>query len=144
MASSRSFPVDVEGADRAGLSAATIRSWIQRARRQLPRRAGSLSVAFVTPAVSQRLNRQYRKKDRPTNVLSFRYDEGRGAERVWGELILCPSVIRRESREQHRPYQSYTRFLLQHGLIHLLGLDHVTATEQRRWERWEQRLYVHD
>lgn len=92
----------------------------------------------------RRLNRRWRKRDRPTNVLSFQYDAGRAAlitpERVWGEILICPAVIRREAPRFSRTYRAHLRALVEHGLIHLLGLDHATARQQKTWQRYERRL----
>lgn len=55
-----------------------------------------------------------------------------------GELVLCPAVIRREVSQQE--YKTRIRFLIQHGLIHIMGLDHQTAADQLRWKRYEKRL----
>lgn len=100
-------------------------------------------MIVVTALISRQLNRRYRRRDRPTNVLSFDYAHSRRSSElhpVDGEIILCPAVIRREAREQQRRYPAYFRFLVQHGLIHLLGLDHQTSQEQKVWTRFEQRL----
>lgn len=100
-------------------------------------------VATVTPTTMRRFNRQYRRRDHPTNVLSFRYPRlpiGQTPDEVGGEVFLCPVVIRREARQQRRPYRSYLRFLLHHGLMHLRGYDHRTLAETQRWTRIERRL----
>ncbi len=137
--------IDVHQRVRSGLSDQTIVAWAQAARRRLPPRRGSVSIVIVGPARSRQINRQYRRKDKPTNVLSFTFDalpSSAPVEPVWGEIILCPTVIKREAREQERTYREYFRFLLQHGLIHLLGLDHQTPTELQTWQKLERRLLV--
>lgn len=126
----------------AGLTAGRVRAWAIAARRRLPARPGNLSIVFVSPAVSRQLNRRYRGKDRATNVLSWLWaDEQQPiSEREWGEIILCPAIIRKEAPAYHRSYAKHVQRLLEHGLIHLLGLDHETPADQRRWKRYEQRL----
>ena len=126
----------------AGVSTDSIRRWALRARRRLGV-VGRISITIVPPIESKRLNMRYRRKRRPTNVLSFDYahdSEQRGDSIIDGEVILCPEVIRREAVEQGETYRQRLQFLLEHGLIHLLGLDHGTALEQQQWERQEQRL----
>ena len=132
-------PVDVSLRVAAGLSRATIQGWARSARRRLPRLHGGLSVVVVGPAEMRRLNNQYRRKNKPTNVLSFA-GASTGPEVSAGEIFLCPVVIRREAQTQGRTYREYFQFLLQHGLIHLLGLDHHSELEYRRWQKWEKRL----
>ena len=126
----------------AGVSRTSLRRWTLSARRRL-RLVGRVAVVMAPPKLSRRLNRQYRRRDRPTNVLSFDYAHEAQVKQQFplaGEIILCPTVIRREAREQGREYRAYLRFLLEHGLIHLLGRDHRTPQEQRVWTQIEQRL----
>jgi probable rRNA maturation factor len=126
----------------AGLRASRLRLWAAAARRRLPTRAGRLSIVLVGPTTSQRLNQRYRRKNKPTNVLSWLWPpiEQQVGEPVWGEIILCPAVIRREAPAFDRTYPEHLRRLLEHGMIHLLGADHETAKDQRRWKRLEARL----
>lgn len=90
----------------------------------------------------QRLNKQYRGKNTPTNVLSWTWPPAADqiGEPVWGEILLCPVVIRREAAAYGRTYHEHFRRLLEHGMIHLLGYDHHTPADHRRWQRLERRL----
>ena len=126
----------ITGANRSGVSPAVLRRWTQAGADRLRLPAGTISIAWVTAQISRTLNHRYRRVDRPTNILSFRYEST--DDDLIGELILCPPVIRHEV--PRREYQSRVKFLLQHGLIHLLGLDHQTIAAQRRWIKYEQRL----
>ena len=84
----------------------------------------SLSIAFVDEKKSQEINKKYRNKDRPTNILSFalRKDEG--------ELILCPAVIKREAPKHDKTFKEFLGFLVIHGMLHLKGLDHGKKMEK--------------
>jgi len=123
------------------VSTATLRRWTLRARRRLHLN-GAIAVTIVPPKISQQWNKQYRRRDRPTNVLSFDYahQKKQTAHVLDGEILLCPSVIKREAKELGETYLARLQMLLEHGCIHLLGLDHHTVTDQRRWEKFEQRL----
>jgi len=121
----------------SGLSTTLLRRWTREAILKLHPPSGSIGLAVVGEAESRRWNKQYRGKDKATNVLTF---PARGQEGECGDILLCPAIIRREARTLRRPYSDYFRFLLQHGCIHLLGLDHQTPTEQRRWEKLEHLL----
>ena len=70
------------------------------------------------------INKKYRNKDRPTNILSFalRKDEG--------ELILCPAVIKREAPKHDKTFKEFLGFLVIHGMLHLKGLDHGKKMEK--------------
>lgn len=84
----------------------------------------SLSVAYVTEKKSRELNKKYRKKDKPTNILSFALSKN------LGELILCKKVIKSEAKKLGKTPASWTRFLLIHGMLHLKGLRHGKNMEK--------------
>lgn len=132
------YAVTVRAAVSAGVKSADVRGWVQRAAPLIGLPSGAISVAFVGAAVSQRLNARYLRKRRPTNILSFGYAPP--LDGVIGELILCPTVIRAEA--PGRVYRSRVRFLVEHGLIHLAGLDHQTARQAQHWANIERQLAV--
>jgi probable rRNA maturation factor len=91
----------------------------------------------------QNLNRIYRKKDRPTDVLAFSQLEGEHdaqAGRLLGDVIVSVPTARRQAAAARRDLLAELTMLLAHGLLHLLGWDHVTAAEDRRMRRETQRL----
>lgn len=88
----------------------------------------TLSVVFATPEESRRINKEYRKKDKPTNILSFPYTF------VSGEIVLCPELIMAESNKMNLSYKTYLTYLLIHGLTHLAGFDHSLLMERREIE----------
>ena len=118
-----------------------LRRWTLSARRRL-RLSGDITITIVPPKISRQWNERYRRRARPTNVLSFDYahDAPSGERYTDGDILLCPFVIRREAKTLGESYRKRLRMLLEHGLIHLLGLDHQTDAEQRHWETLEQRL----
>ena len=75
-------------------------------------------VIAVSSEESLRLNRRYLHKRKPTNVLSFLYG------REYGEIILCPSVIRKEAKEQGNTQVFQMTWMVLHGMLHLAGLHH--------------------
>ena len=84
-------------------------------RKRLPR---EIAVIAVSPRESLRLNRTYRGKRKPTNVLSFLY----GPE--YGEIIICPAVIRKEAKTQGNAQLFQMTWMVLHGMLHLAGLHH--------------------
>lgn len=139
---STSNGVDITLRVAAGLGAGRLRVWAVTARRRLPRRVGRLSIVLIGPAMSQRMHCLYRGKNAPTNVLSWLWPPAKEqvGEPIWGEILLCPAVIRREAPSFGRTYAEHLRRLVEHGMIHLLGYDHQTPADQRRWRRMERRL----
>jgi probable rRNA maturation factor len=97
-----------------------------------------LCVRIVGPAESRRLNRRYRGKDRPTNVLSFPASaEERTLTRALGDLVICAAVVAREAREQCKPLAAHWAHMVVHGTLHLLGYDHERSRAATRMERLE-------
>ena len=116
---------------------------------------GEVAIALVTDAHSRKLNSQYRRKNRPTDVLSFPVDGDRGsstpgsrtpnpgpriAARFLGDIVIATGTARRQARDAGHSYQAELRVLSLHGLLHLLGYDHENANEAGRMRRIETRL----
>lgn len=83
-----------------------------------------LSIVFVNLETSQRLNRETRDKDYPTNILSF------PLSKESGELVIQLSIARRDAPKFEMSYQNFLGFLLIHGLLHLKGMDHGSRMEK--------------
>jgi probable rRNA maturation factor len=96
----------------------------------------TVTVRYVAQAEGRRLNREFRGKDRATNVLSFPY-EGRP---LAGDVVICAPVVAREAREQGKPLEAHHAHLLVHGLLHLQGLDHERQGEAKAMERRERAI----
>ena len=94
------------------------------------------------------LNARYRQRDKATNVLSFPLDDTmpglppalRAEGRMLGDIILCAEVIAREAREQGKPLAAHWAHMVTHGLLHLLGYDHIDAAEAAEMEALEIRI----
>jgi probable rRNA maturation factor len=101
-----------------------------------------LSVVLVGDRAIQALNRQYMDKDRPTDVLSFPLGEAPTPDqpRLLGDVVISLPTAARQARGRKRPLLAEARFLLAHGLLHLLGYDHAAAREKRRMDAATRRL----
>jgi probable rRNA maturation factor len=84
------------------------------------RKAESVSVSFVSEKKMRELNKRYRKKDRPTDVLSFELNE----DNILGDVVICPGIARENAKKYKVSYMDETSRLFVHGLLHLMGLDH--------------------
>jgi len=97
------------------------------------------SIAFVSARTMQALNRQYRQKDYPTDVLSFSYGAAEVEGAVFlGEVIIAPEIAVRNARRWRTRPEKELRKLLVHGILHLLGYDH--ETDKGRMNRIQNRL----
>jgi probable rRNA maturation factor len=121
-------------ARRAGLPApASIATWLAAA---LPRRRARITVRFVGGAEGRRLNRDYRRRDHATNVLTFGY----GGPGLVGDIVLCAPVIAREARERALPLRAHCAHLAVHGALHLAGHDHGRSRDAAIMESAERRI----
>ena len=102
-----------------------------------------LNIRLVDEAESRFLNRQYRGKDSPTNVLSFPYEAPSVIEcDLLGDLAICAPVVAREAREQNKPLPAHWAHMVVHGVLHLLGFDHQDEQQAEEMERVEAELLV--
>ncbi|OWJ66540.1 rRNA maturation RNase YbeY [Inquilinus limosus] len=107
-----------------------------------PGRPTELSVVFADNDTVQRLNRDYRGKDAPTNVLSFALTEAEepdfpGAPLVLGDVVLALETVLAEAERDRKAPADHARHLVVHGILHLLGHDHMTDDEAEAMERIE-------
>lgn len=102
-----------------------LRAAIKAAR--LPYRTIEVSVSLVGPAKMRALNKKYRHKDAPTDVLSFplgeRYGKGYTIFTA-GDLFLCLSYAKTKAADQGIPFKEYVAWMTVHGFLHLIGYDH--------------------
>ncbi|MBI2751677.1 MAG: rRNA maturation RNase YbeY [Burkholderiales bacterium] len=85
---------------------------------------GEITVRIVDAEEGQELNREYRKKDYATNVLTFDYTQ---EPVVCADLVLCAPVVAQEAREQKKTLQAHYAHLIVHGTLHAQGWDHETS-----------------
>ena len=98
-----------------------------------------VSVVLVNDYLIQQLNKSYRKKDKPTNVLTFAAGDRPKQPEVWlaGDIVIAYETLCREAKEQHKSPLAHLAHLLTHGVFHLQGYDHQTPSQARTMERHE-------
>jgi probable rRNA maturation factor len=117
-----------------------IRAWAGLALQQAEERR-EVVVRVVDEAEITALNRQYRGKDGPTNVLSFPCEGFPGVTtRPLGDVVICAPVVAAESVTQGKSPESHWAHLVIHGVLHLLGYDHHADTDAQRMELREVEL----
>jgi rRNA maturation RNase YbeY len=130
----------------AGLPAAAAKRLRARARRLLGavgENRSELSIALVDDARMCALNTEWRGKRRTTDVLAFPLREGEGADHcrgLLGDVVIGVETARRRARSRHRAPDDELARLLVHGVLHLLGVDHVRGSEARAMRAEERRL----
>ena len=102
-----------------------------------------LNLSFVSSEEIQLLNKTYRNKDKPTNVLSFELPENFpvGDEKTLiGEIALCEEIIYEESKKYKKIFENRLKHMIIHGLLHLIGYDHQDEEETSKMERLEKEI----
>lgn len=101
-----------------------------------------VSVLLVGDRRMRRLNKQYRKRDKSTDVLAFPLQEGPGPRTVLlGDVVISVPMARRQARESNRSLDRELTVLLVHGILHLCGYDHERGIEEaRRMQRRERAI----
>ena len=107
------------------------------------RAEAELSLALIGNADMRKLNARYRRKDYPTDVLSFPVDGKLPApNRLLGDVIISVEKAREQARERGRTRDEEMVTLLIHGIVHLLGYDHErSAKDARVMKRLENKIY---
>ena len=103
-----------------------------------------VSVTYVDPDTIHSLNKEYRGVDRPTDVLSFECDGAfleDGAEIcVLGDIVICPEVCRSQCADFGNTFEEELRLLTCHGVLHLLGYDHIEDADAEVMEAKEKEI----
>ena len=99
--------------------------------------SANVSVVLLGAKKMRELNNRYRGKDYAANVLSFNEEEF-----GLGEIVLCPSVIRREAEKCGITFREELQRLFLHGLMHLLGYDHEGKEEEAQLMEQKEELYL--
>ena len=141
------MPVDVQLATRSAVPDSTlIQRWAEGALAAVPSQGtrpageGEVCVRVVDEDEARRLNRDYRHRDAPTNVLSFPAGIDLPDALVWGDVVVCAPVVRREADAQHKQYEDHFAHMVVHGVLHLFGYDHQADAEAAAMEKLEIRI----
>lgn len=108
-----------------------------------PPRPAELTVYLANDDIVRRLNREFRGKDKPTNVLSFPASGGPtppGAPVLLGDVVIARETVLREAAGQGKTAFAHLAHLVVHGVLHLLGYDHEQPAEAERMESLETRI----
>ncbi|UQZ89165.1 rRNA maturation RNase YbeY [Deltaproteobacteria bacterium Smac51] len=127
------------------IKSANLRRRLARLLKELNLAEADLSVTVTDDEEIRSINRQYRGKDRATNVLSFAMEEGMmmaGTPRVLGDIVISTETIMREAGPLGYTDGEMFYFYLIHGLLHLIGYDHeLGEAEAARQEAETERLF---
>ncbi|MGZ8152153.1 MAG: rRNA maturation RNase YbeY [Methylovulum sp.] len=98
-------------------------------------------VRIVDEQESAQLNEQYRHKHGPTNILSFPFEMPEGVQDIelnlLGDLVICAPILEKEAAQQHKHLNDHWAHIIVHGVLHLLGYDHIDDIEAELMESTE-------
>lgn len=101
-------------------------------------------ISLISSRKISAMNREYRGKSGPTDVLSFPAPEPFWSSGILGEVVVAKEVLARQAREQGHSVDRELDVLLVHGILHLLGMDHERDEKGlREMKRWEQKVLAH-
>jgi probable rRNA maturation factor len=121
-------------------AAASVRRALAAATQAVSTPHAELAIVLTDDSAIRALNRQWRKRDEPTNVLSFPAKIARAARNLpqhLGDIVIAYETMAREAAAQHKPFRHHLVHLAIHGYLHLLGYDHATDREAKKMERLE-------
>ena len=112
--------------------------WAEAALQEDVTEGCELSIRLVEIEESAELNKTYRAKSGPTNVLSFPFDSPIPMEpKLLGDLVICVPVVEKEAVEQAKQLEHHWAHLVVHGCLHLLGYDHIENDQAEEMEAFE-------
>ena len=142
-ASAPDIEIDIQSSlwEREPQAAAIVRDAIAAAATRAPA-GGEMSVLLTDDAAVQALNRDWRKIDKPTNVLSFpaAAPKADGIPALLGDVAIAFETLAREAGEEEKPFLHHLAHLVVHGYLHLLGYDHDTDSEAEAMEALEREI----
>lgn len=103
-------------------------------------------IRLVDEREGQALNKQFRQKDKATNVLSFAYDatelplEADSEPDYLGDIVICEPVIQQEAEQQGKTYEAHLTHMIVHGILHLCGYDHEISADAEQMEQLEVKI----
>lgn len=122
---------------------AQFHQWIWHALKNYYQNA-EINVLIADEEIAKTYNESYRGKNTATNVLSFALNEGETflpeTDTLHGDLVLCPQVIEKEALAQNKTLTAHYAHLTIHGVLHLIGFDHIEENDATEMETLEIKL----
>lgn len=119
-------------------SALIVQEWLNTLFVQQQLASGEVTVRIVESSEGQALNQAYRQKDTATNVLSFPFEAPEGMTMDFlGDIVICAEVVNREASAQHKTRDAHWAHMIVHGVLHLLGFDHINEVDAEQMEALE-------
>jgi probable rRNA maturation factor len=125
-------------------AATVIRKAVNAAAKAASTSNAELAIVLTDDSAIRSLNRDWRGRDAPTNVLSFPATPPRGRKspqpNILGDLVIAYQTTAREAVAEEKPFRNHLAHLAVHGFLHLLGYDHETDQDAKKMERLETKI----
>lgn len=115
-------------------------TWVSAALQSQPKNGfpHTITIRIVDEVESAALNQLYRKKNGPTNILSFPYQKHPGIKNnLLGDLVICAPIVVYEAYSQKKNLTAHWSHLVIHGMLHLIGYNHIKNNEAKEMEQLE-------
>ncbi len=100
-----------------------------------------ITIRIVESVESQVLNKQFRDKDSPSNVLSFPTQLPEHIDNQYlGDIVICADIVEQEALAQNKSLHAHWAHMVVHGVLHLLGYDHIEPEDANKMESLEIKL----
>jgi probable rRNA maturation factor len=102
-----------------------------------------ISIVFTDKSEIKKINREYRNIDKVTDVISFAFSEGEGAQFapfLLGDIFICPEVVADHAVKFGTAFENELAFVVVHGVLHLLGFDHNRKGDRERMREAEDSI----
>lgn len=123
-------------------SATQLKKWAKLALQHKVRK-GELAICLVNKREIRKLNKNFRHKDKATNVLSFKAELPKGVVLempLLGDIVICAAVVNEEAKKQNKDPRAHWAHMVIHGSLHILGYDHENDKDAIRMEKKEAQL----
>ena len=130
-----------EGGLTEALNSYDLENWFKLTINEIRTSTGSVSIKFLGKEEMQSLNKKFRGKDHPTNVLAFPIDNNLDLDTdSLGDIAICYEVVLKEAKEQNKEVRDHMAHIFIHGVLHLLGHDHHQEAQAEIMENLERRI----
>lgn len=100
-----------------------------------------ITIRIVDKKEIQFLNMKYRGKNKPTNILSFKFESPKQiSSKLIGDLVMCHEIIEKEALKINKNILEYSAYLIIHGCLHLFGYDHKNKKEEKNMKKEERKI----
>ena len=130
-----------EGALTEAFNSYDLENWFKLTIDEIRTSTGSVSIKFLGKEEMQSMNKKFRSKDHPTNVLAFPIDNSLDLDTdSLGDIAICHEVVLKEAKEQNKEVCDHMAHIFIHGVLHLLGHDHHQEAQAEIMENLERRI----